>query len=530
MPERITKAADEELQVPALGTSPITGVPNVVNWGGLNKFNTASRWVIGDAEADNLVNFLPQLQAFQQVPGPGTSIVTLPAPVIWAYADILNGNLFIYCLCTNGTMYQISTVGGQTTVGTGFGTAPNQVDIANWQGTNMLICDSSQNKIFNWNGTVLATVFAAQPGNFVAVYSGRLWIASGLTLTWTNAGTFNSLAGDSGAFAISDSGCANPIIGLLNAQGSLYVFGSNWIKTINNLVDIGSPLILTFQQPTISNQLSIINKWAICSVGPNIYFANNSGMYQLSGSTTTKLSTPLDGFFQNLVTSSFSASYGRILNKECVFWNINWSGDGNNNVFGVTTDGVWFRVIPVNGTGAGSVAWITGQVASIVTNNNPIVYMIDPSGSIFNLFGSTTATVTSIFNSKIWDFFSKLASDWFTDFAVQYVITGASSLTITEVGDEGNIQGPATPAGPLTITHNPNLGMWQNAFNVVGQWINNSLVSGNWQGTVTFEFILDQVTVPFQDRGFGVNLTFVGTAIVVHAFSITYRKMEILKG
>jgi hypothetical protein len=513
-----------------LGISPITGVPSVVNWGGLNKFNSASRWVIGDAEADNLVNFLPQLQALQQVPAPSSVIATLPAPVIWAYSDVLNGNLYTFCLCTNGTMYQISTVGGSTTVGTGFGTAPNQVDICNWQGTNIIICDSSQNKIFNWNGTTLATVFSSQPGNFVAIYASRLWIASGLTITWTNAGTFNSLAGDSGAYAVTDSGCGNPIIGLLNAQGSLYVFGSNWIKTINTLVDVGIPPVLTFQQPTITTQVSIINKWSIVALGSYIYFANQSGIWQLAGSTPTKISTPLDGFFQNLATSSFSAAYGRILAKECIFWNINWAGDGNNNVFGLTSDGLWFRVIPVNGTSAGSVAWITGQVSSAVTNNVPIVYMIDPSGNIYNLFSSTTATVTSIFNSRIWDFFSKLSYDWFTDFAVQYVISGSTTLTITEVGDSGSAQGPATPAGPLTLAHNSNMVVWVNNNNQPITWLNNSSAVITWQTTGLQQFIFDQVVVPFQDRGFGVNLTFTGAGIVLHALCATYRKMELGKG
>src|SRR5215475_2870257 len=140
MPVRATSGTDEELQIPPVGTSSITGVPTVRVWGALNKFNTASRWLIGDSEADNLINFLPQGQAFQQVPGPGSSFATLAAPVIWSYADILNGNLFIYCLGTNGTLYQVSTGGTITTVGTGFGTAANTVDIANWQGTNILIC------------------------------------------------------------------------------------------------------------------------------------------------------------------------------------------------------------------------------------------------------------------------------------------------------------------------------------------------------------------------------------------------------
>lgn len=532
MPARQTTGIDDELAIPPIGVSPITGVPGVLNWGALNKFNTASRWVIGDSEFDNLVNFLPQLQAFQQVPAPSAIIATLAAPVIWAYSDILNGNLYTYCLCTNGRLYQVSTTGTIVTVGTGFGTSPNQVDITCWQGTNILICDNSQSKIFNWNGSTLSTVFSSQPGNFIAIYATRLWIANGLVITWTNAGTFNSFSGDSGSFSITDSGCANPIIGLLNAQGSLYVFGSNWIKTINNLVDIGTPPVLTFQQPTISSQVSIISKWSLVVLGPYIYFANQSGIWQLSGSTPTKVSTPLDGFFQNLATSSFSAAYGRVLAKECIFWNINWAGDGNNNVFGLTSDGLWFRVIPVNGTGAGSVAWINGQVSSAVTMNTPIVYMIDPSGNIYNLFASTTATITSIANTKIWDFYSKIDYDWFTDTTIQYVINGQASLTVAQVGSNGiTVQGPAQgPGGPLTATHSSNTLIWLNNSGQVITWENNTQDVITWQGAGLPQLIFDQFVTPFQDRGFGLNMTFSGAQIVLHALVLTYRKQQAAKG
>jgi len=196
----------------------------------------------------------------------------------------------------------------------------------------------------------------------------------------------------------------------------------------------------------------------------------------------------------------------------------------------MTSDGLWFRVIPVSGSGTGTVVWITGQVSSTITNNVPIVYMIDPAGRIYNLFGNAVASVSSTFNSKIWDFGSKLDFDWFTDAAIQYVITGASALTIAEVGSGGVVQGPASPSGPVTLSHNPNLGQWQNALNVVGNWQNNTPIQGNWQGTVTFQFVLDQVVVPFQDRAFGLNLTFTGTAIVLQAIILTYRRMQVGKG
>jgi hypothetical protein len=530
MPEAQTKGRDEEFGIPPITISPITGASGAINWGGLNKFNSASRWVIADSEADELINWVPQLSAFQQVPGPGPLLATLAASVIWNYSDILNGNLYTWYLCTNGHIYQVSLTGATVTdLGAGFATGTNQCDIAIWQGAQVIINDFVAAKVYAWNGSALTTLFSSQPEQFVAVYGGRLWMSNGLVITWTASGTYNSLSGDSGSFAITDGHCNNPVIGMRDLLGSLYVFGSNWIKTINNLVDVGTPAVLVFQQPTLNSSVSINTKWSLIDSGSSFYFANQYGFWTCSGTVPQKISTQLDGFFQNLnAASSFTGAYTEINKKPCLLWQAQWNGDGNNTVFGLTSDGLWFRVIPVTGTGTGSVAKISGQVSSFVTNNEPIVFMTDGT-RIYNLFGGS-GTVTSTMNSKIWDFLSKLDYDLYTNFAIQFVIFSATTLTISELDSAGVVSGPAQPAGPRTYTYSPNQGQWINNAGAQGNWINAALTQGTWSAMTPAYFVLEQAVVPYQERAMGVNITISSIGAVLHSFVVSYRKMEAAKG
>jgi hypothetical protein len=530
VPTGKTVGKDEEFQVPPIGVSPITGAPNAINWGGLNKFNVGSRQVIADVEADELINWLPQLSAFQQVPAPGAAIGTWPTPPIWMYTDILNGNLFTWALCTDGHIYQMSTTGTRTDLGSGFSVNANSCDIANWQGTQIMISDLAAQKIYSWNGSVLTTVFSSQPEAFIAVYSNRLWMANGLTITWTNANTNNSLAGDSGSYTITDGRCANAIIGMRDFNGSLYVFGSNWIKTIFGLQTQGSPAALTFSQPTLESQVSIINKWSIIEYGGSLFFANLDGFWQLNAVFPSKISAALDGFFQNLdPSSSFTGSYATIWNMPCILWAVKWNGDLNYTVFGFTLNQQWFRIIPATGSGAGVAKMISGSVSSAVTQNKPITYFTDGL-SLFNLFGAPASSVTSTFNSKIWDFGSKISFDVFTNAAVQLVVFGPATVTISEVGSGGIVQGPASPAAPVALSYNPSTGGWVNNAFQHGQWVNNASTHGNWDGTASAFYVLSQAVVPFQDRNMGLNITVTSAKAVLQSIIISYRKSQATKG
>jgi hypothetical protein len=532
MPANRTTGADEEFQIPPITVSPLTGMQGSTNWGGLNKFNIASRQVISDVEADELINWIPQLSAFQQVPGPSGVIGSLPAgiTVIWAYTDILKGNLYTYILASDGHIRQMDTSGVMTDLGSGFGPA---CDMANWQATQILFTDPSQAKIFSWDGTTLTTLFSSQPAEHIAVYANRVWLSHNLTLTWTNANTNNSFGGDSGTFIITEGRCANPIIAMRDYNASLYVFGSNWIKTIYNLqpVTVNDVTTLSFQQPTLESQVGPINKWSIAEYGGMLFFANMFGFWMINGSFPTKISSVLDGFFQSLdlANTSWSCSWGFVYGMPCVFWNVRWNGDGNWTVFGYTVNQQWFRVIPQTGSGAGVVKWICGSISSAVLNNRSITYYSD-GNKFYDLFGGT-GNVTSVFNSKIWDFYSKISVDWFTNAAIQFVLTEPATLTVCEVNASGVVCGPAPlPAGCQTTTYNINFGDWINNSSVIGQWINAGGVTGHWQGVSLFTFVLAQYVVPFQERGMGLNITLTSSNAVLQAIVISFRKMMQSKG
>lgn len=530
MPANRTVGTDEEFQIPPIAVSPITGIQGAVNWGGLNKFNIGSRHVIGDVEADELINWLPQLSAFQQVPSPGALIGTLPGgTLIWAYTDILAGNLYNFILSSNGHIYQMSTGGAFTDLGGGF--APS-CDIANWQATLMMITDPVAQKIYSWDGTTLTTIFTSQPAEHIAVYASRVWLSHNLTLTWTNANTYNSFAGDSGTYTITDGRCGNPVIAMRDFNGSLYVFGSNWIKTVYGLQNttVNNVTTLTFQQPTLESQIGPISKWSIIEYGGMLFFANVFGFWAISGAFPTKISTVLDGFFENLdlTNSSFSAAYGTVRQVPCIFFAVRWNIDGNYTVFGYTLTQQWFRVVPVTGSGTGVVKWITGSVSSALTNNRPITYYSDGT-HFYDLFGGS-AVVVSQFNTKIWDFFSKLTVDWFTNVALQLIITQPATLTVCELNASGAVCGPGQPAACSSVTYALATGDWFNNLGTIGQWFNAAGTAGHWTSATTTAVILAQFVVPFQERALGLNITLVSTNAVFQAIVISYRKMLQSKG
>lgn len=99
----------------------LTGLPIITEYfpdegktfGSLNKQSLASRYVIGDYDFDDIINFTIFPNFLQQVPGP-TLIATLPggsSPIVWARFLPLNNASFNYILGANGHLYQVSVSG-----------------------------------------------------------------------------------------------------------------------------------------------------------------------------------------------------------------------------------------------------------------------------------------------------------------------------------------------------------------------------------------------------------------------------------
>lgn len=527
----------KEWVIPPYGTSPVTGISGVLNWGGINRPDKNSRWVIGDADFDDLVNFFPQGVQVQQLPYKGSNIATLAASVVYMESFYFLGAIVLFALCSNGHIYQISLAGGITDLRPAGGFATNPpCGIANWQATNIIIADPTASAIYSWNGSAISTVFSSQANTgVVEVYSNRLWIGNGLAITWTNIGTFNSFGGDSGTALIIDSDAQSNIIRLWSFLGSLYVFGSEWIKTINNLVDIGSPAVLTFNLNTVTSQIGVANRWCIIPYGNLIYYANAYGVWQLTGSTPLKVSTPVDGFFQNLnySLSSFSAAYGVVFDTPCLFWHVYYNGDSNmpagHTILGLTfvenQPTQWFRIVQ------GVMTFVVGTSSGQLVNSLPSVFSVDQNNNLFQLFQSVTTPYQMFANTKIWDINgSKL--DYMQFDAVMLSIIAQYPITGTIGFVPGSQMVGGIPAGGLLTTASFSAtspasgGLWINTAGQTGQWFNTIGTLGTWAGSLTFTYLPLQVNIGWANRGLGLNLSVTGAGLILQSIIVGYSETE----
>jgi hypothetical protein len=465
-------------------------------WMGLNRYDLYSRWAIADTEFDDLVNFYPQGGIMRQVPASGGTIATLAATVVWMSAQLLNGGVFIFCLCSDNNIYQVST-GGSVTQINGATSISVNADIANWQGTTILISDVNAAKVYSWNGTTFATVFTGQPASFIKVFSGRLWMANGNTVTFTRAGTFNSLTGDSGAFAITDEDCTNPVLGMLPFGGQFYLFGSNYCQVISNLYDSGTPSQLQFTKYTLESQIAPLSRWSLLPYGAQLYFANNMGIWTLQGAIPQLVSDQLGGFFQVLQTgTTLSAGLTQIYSDICAFWHMK-TGAGEHTLLGLTKDMQWFRCT------FGTITFITSTVSSAITGNLPTLWGTDGT-HIFQLFASPNSNVTSTVQTKLWSFGNPLFYKVMHKLAIFNVITGAATVRVNHQDESGNTVVSSTQSfSPTAIT-------WQNDALATVSWVNNSSATVSWVGSIAAQYTPWQFDVPFRCRSYGLNIQITG--------------------
>jgi hypothetical protein len=427
-----------------------------------------------------------------------------------------------------------NSTGGAITFSTPLFTTSGVVDITVWENNIILISDSAAQNVYSWNGSHLLIVFTQQPVQYITVSQQRLWMGFNLTLQWTEVGTYNSLAGDSGSYLIADSQCSEPINCLLDTPLGLFASAANWIKTITGLQDIGTPAVLIFQQNTIEGQIGPMTKWSVVIVGNVLFFANSSGIWQLSGSQPGQISAGfLNQFFANMNWSntSLSGTYAMINGVPLVLWQGYYNGDQNASpsvrIFGfVLQSQQWFSLSPSN---VGNAVWISGAVSVSNTNQNPFVWAVDQGNHFYQLFVNTTTSERSQLNTKLWPFGSPLDQNVILNVAIEMIAGGPCSVTVAYV-NENNVPvvgSPATPtqsitAGVLTFVNN----MGQPI-----QFVNNSGQPINFTGAGQPQYFLAQFDgLSGRPRRFGINVEVNGYQCVLIGIVVSIHRSEASRG
>ena len=407
-------------------TIPSGGQP----WGGVNRYETFSRYTIQDQQFDDLVNAMPMGPSIKQIPGNGPTLSTLPAPAVWMVEYRLNAGFFIFALCTNGHLYQVSVISGaQVDVSTATSLSA-LCDITLWQETQVIISDPNVNKTYSWDGTTFTHITAldAVKGAFITVFSGRLWLANANVVVFTQGGSYNSLGGDAGSFLIIDADCITPVAALFPFNGLLYIFGQDWVQTVSNLFVSGSPAELQFSKYTIEVQVGLSSKWSLITFGSTLYFANPNGIWSFTGTIPQKISMPVDNFFdQQMADSSLASCFCEIYSEPCLAWAVHTS---NDNAYGLLVysilSNVWFRVV------LGKITF----VADGTINNIEISWGTDGT-HIFTMFTDDVDPVTSTWAFKYWNFGTPIGFKRILKMGVSTLLSAPTTATLNLFDESG---------------------------------------------------------------------------------------------
>ncbi len=148
----------------------------------------------------------------------------------------------------------------------------------------------------NANATVIGVPNLEEISS-VATFSGRVWISTGRTVTYSSSTSptdFTSVS--AGAETISDSTLRGNIQHMVSANNFLYIYGEDSINVFSDvrITNTGETL---FTNTNVSASVGSKLKYAVFPYFRSVLFMNNYGVYALVGSTTSKISDQLDGIF-----------------------------------------------------------------------------------------------------------------------------------------------------------------------------------------------------------------------------------------
>ena len=286
-------------------------------------------------------------------------------------------------------------------------------------------------------------------GTTIEIYSGRIWIGNGATITFSAPGAIDdfSSADGGGNFTSSDSFLRVHYIQLLQTNGFLYLIADSSINYISGVQTGGTPLVTTFTNQNADPEVGTPWPSTVNTFSRNILFANAFGAHVSYGASVNKISDALDGVYNTVPNFGGlipSAAKGIIFGKR-----------------------VWMLLLPIidpiSGQQINKLLMWDGKRWWASAQDVPLFYIqyqeIDSvltawgtdGTNIYPLFQNPTTAFVKIAQSKLWDKsggyqFVKGASRLWA--LLQYYIPTSPNLTVTidnETQADGNTYTIASP-------------------------------------------------------------------------------------
>jgi hypothetical protein len=359
------------------------------------------------------------------------------------------------------------------------------------------------------SGAVLQAVVNTNPIIDVATFSGRVWVAQGRTVYASSSISptdFTSVSAVS--LDLTDSTLDGNITALLSANNFLYVFGEDSINVFSNL-QVTSTGSTVFTNTNVSASIGSKRLYAIFPYFRSVLFMNDYGIYALVGSTTTKISDPLDGIFPYIdFTKPVTGGQVLLNNILCAVFNFYVSSGfpigpgGSRYIQAIFFEKKWFITSQGN-----TLSYVTSAPLSGKIN----LYGTDSSNNLYQLYGSSTASISSYIQTALQDMGDPIRTKQALKFAVEATLQNGGQFNVTVDSEQG--PSPAYFLSDTGVT-------WINNSNQVISWVNNSSVVIQW--LLSTGYYLYKSDASQYGKYLGLTMTSNNAGFVVNTFEFEH--------
>ena len=316
-------------------------------------------------------------------------------------------------------------------------------------------------------GAVGVVVLNSNPIVDVATFSGRTWIAQGRTVTYSaSTSPFDFTSVSAGSLTLTDETLHGNITALFSANNFLYVFGDDSINVFSDL-RVSSTGSTLFTNTNVSASVGTKRIYAIFPYFRSLLFMNDYGIYALVGSTTSKLSDPLDGIFPYIdFTKPVTGGQVLINNILCAAFNfyvnssLPYGPSPSRYIQAVYFEKKWFITSQGN---------TLNYITSVPVGGVISLYGVT-SKQLYRLYNSPTANVASYIQTALDPMGDSIRTKQALKFGVEATLTQGGTFNITVDSESGS-----SPVYSLSAN-----AYWVNNSGTTIGWTNNSSQTIIW--------------------------------------------------
>lgn len=253
-------------------------------------------------------------------------------------------------------------------------------------------------------GTASSTVTGGMTGTALASYAGRIWVANGRTISYTDVASYNSFGGAGGQLSITDSYLHDNITALYAANGYLYIFGDSSIDTLSNVQVSATTGVTSFSRTNITASVGSSYQQSIFPYFRSLMFANKYGIFALSGATPQKISDDLDGLFQTAVfVDGLVAGSVNLFGSLCMVWTLRFI-DTFTTLYGVNVTRTILVIFDKGKWSFASPGFEINQIVSIPSSGSQVLhaYTRGLNAQLYQLFYAGGTAQIGYIQSKLW--------------------------------------------------------------------------------------------------------------------------------